>query len=192
MKKLLLPLIIFNFIFLSLTELYSLNLKAGVKGGMGINWTQKSADDDTGAIIGATGGTAFEIGGPIGQQNEFIAWGLEVNALYQERGGEFITGNGEVRYLGVPVILKLDFIPIYYMGMGLNYQKKISSTISNLKENNLEFIMLIGFDTSITKNLDFVFDFRFYAGLLNYSADPSNTIKTQSIELLFGVMYKIF
>ncbi len=165
-------------------------VKLGFKGGLGIGQVFISNDNIRGGIFSPIGGIAFDLTSAV-LNSKSIRWGIELDVMYQERGGEFNGYNERINYLGFPLILKFGLRDLYFIGLGLNYQRKLASATYRVKDDNLEFVLQLGIERPIAEDLFFVFDMRWNMGLLDYSKEVSETYYTFSYEFLFGLMFKL-
>ncbi|MDH4130162.1 MAG: hypothetical protein OEV44_15520 [Spirochaetota bacterium] len=184
-------------IFISI-NLFSMSLKMGLKGGVGLSHLQ-SDSGSTKDITVTNGGLAVEW---VVSPN--IA--LEVDLMHQQEGGIFSNGIQELNYWSFPVIIKVFepfgkgnktvFTP--FLGIGGNFQhlykaKRFRMTDNSVKKNNYKFLLTLGFKITppIDSNLlDFSFEWRYEQGFEDVGTD--RTMKTFSHQFLFGLMIKVF
>ncbi|MDH5680400.1 MAG: PorT family protein, partial [Spirochaetota bacterium] len=173
-----------------------IHLKIGAKGGVSLNSLQGNygLSHD---YLATEGGLATEliIGG------NFL---VEVDVMYQQRGGIRSTGTRHINYLGIPVLLKA-FHPFGdsgtgalapFISLGMNYQILQDSqfgkfTDNNIKDRNLSIVIAAGFAFQTPNNfMDFTFEWRYEQGITDIGV-PS-VLRTRSSSYLFGFMLKLF
>jgi len=177
------------------TDGYSVGMRVGVKGGFNLTYYQLSEYDNSSKLLGAGGGAFLDL---IIVDLEMLGFGIEVDVMYQKRDGEFFSGEERIKYLGIPVILKIHAMKnIVNFGVGINYQqlqsaKYKSVTDNNIKDTNFEFVATIGFAYPIVPKVLITGDLRAYAGVLNVNKDSSYPFETRSVDFMLGLGFSVF
>jgi hypothetical protein len=173
-----------------------LEFKVGAKGGGGIGFIVVDGYSDSNAILIPTGGGFVELA----FKGDVVGIGIEIGFMYQKRGGEFSDGTETIDYFGIPIMVKL-YSPIVdwvWLGVGVNYQTLLSYAHPlsygdiDVKRDNLEVIFAIGIDIPITDRIGFLAELRGSVGLLNYSSNPRENLKTAALEALLGISVRVF
>ncbi|MDH5681454.1 MAG: hypothetical protein OEZ36_07700 [Spirochaetota bacterium] len=173
-----------------------IHLKLGGKGGVSLNSLQMNYGL-TGDYLAADGGFASEliIGG------NFL---VEVDVMWQQRGGISKRGTRAINYLGIPVLMKA-FHPFGksgtgsvapFISLGANYQMLQDSHIgkntdNDVKDSNVALIIALGFSLQSPNNfMDFIFEWRYEQGITDIGI--RDVMRTRSHSYLFGFMLKLF
>lgn len=177
-------------------KLSTIHLKIGGKGGFVLGHIQ-SNNGSINVFSAVAGGGVIEL---IAGSN--IA--LEINFMYQQRGGISSAGTREIHYLAFPFLIKVFqpfgetdkeiFVP--FLGLGMNTQflqrtrlNKIDD--SAIKDTNFALLISIGFALSSPDDgLDFTFEWRYEQGINDIGVNE--IIRTRTHEFLFGFMVKVF
>lgn len=168
----------------------------GIRGGFDIE-TVDNDTDKTDPVMGPTFGIYYEYfsTGKLSLNSKgkkFMRFGIEIGAEYQRRGAEFNTGTKRLTYIGFPHVLKVHFIDFSSLGIGFNYQTLYSSTMDHVHKDNVEFIFTYGVYNRLTKHFIIGLDFKMNFGIINFSKDPAKSYKTNAMEFLMGMRYRMF
>lgn len=187
---------IFFLCLISQERIYANDFYVGIKGGFGINYTgyPDSTDDtinNTDAILSPSAGLALEYRHYFKKTGLHLGFGLELDALYQSRGGSFTSGIVRSQYLGIPFVGRFWVGRYFHVGGGINYQYLLKSNSSAVRDINFELLGELGFSAGLTDHLNATLDLRFYGGVLNYTNNSSTSYKTRSGEIMIGLMYNL-
>lgn len=173
--------------------------RAGIKGGLNLSFIQNNSGNSS-DFNGGEGGLAMEF-----VFGKIVS--LEIDFMYQQRGGIVSDNTRELNFWAVPVIIKASkpilggkngdsgiLSPI--LGLGISTQFLSSARSGNnrdstIKNKNVSILILLGIKLSSGNDkTDFIFEWRYEQGLTDIGT--SEVIRTRNHSIIFGTMFKIF
>ncbi len=215
MKKHLSILIVMAFLVLSHAELFALKAYVGLKGGAGVanlqysETTSSLSKDTTRSRLVPEIGAFVEVG-------ITPEWSVELNAMYQQRGGKFTNGTLKLDYVGLAPFFK--WYPTgggnndlfgFYLGLGASFQFLNNATFNGsedttIEEFNVSIPLGFGVFIAMTERMDFIFDFRADFGITNISTSGGvarsggtsftvdEDIRTRAYTVSLGFRYRLY
>ncbi len=216
MKKYLSIIVVITIMLFSQADLFAQKVYFGLKGGAGIanlqysETTSSLSQDTTRSRLAPEVGAFVEI-----EINPEFS--VELDAMYQQRGGKFTNGTLKLDYVGLTPFFK--WYPTggsgndlfgFYAGLGVSFQFLANGTFNGLEDTTLEEFNVsiplgLGFFIAMTERMDFVFDFRVDFGITNISTSGGvarsggstvptvdEDIRTRAYTLSLGFRYRLY
>ncbi|MDH5681453.1 MAG: PorT family protein [Spirochaetota bacterium] len=191
------------------SDLFSLETRVGAKGGVGLSYSLsefayydsfsvlQKVSEPTEVIFTANGGLFVELYFEI---SSGFGFAVELDFLYQKRGGDFLNVRERITYLGMPVLVKGYLADTMFFGIGFNTQVMLDSSIidftspgyrSKVDSSNVEFVVAIGAALPALEFLNLTVEARYYYGITNYSTRTNDNLNTRAVEFMAGIMLKV-
>ncbi|GMT49817.1 MAG: hypothetical protein IEMM0008_1356 [bacterium] len=216
MKKYLSIFVMMTVLLVSHADVFALKAYFGLKAGAGIanlqysETTSSLSQDTTRSRLAPEIGAFVEIG-------ITPEWAVELDLMYQQRGGKFTNGTLKLDYIGLSPFFK--WYPIggrdndlfgFYLGLGASFQFLADATFkgvedTTIEEFNVSIPLGFGIFIAMTERMDFIFDFRADFGITNVSTSGGaarsggtalptvdEDIRTRAYTLSIGFRYKLY
>ncbi|HEO64305.1 MAG TPA: PorT family protein [Spirochaetes bacterium] len=215
MKKYMSIIVVITIMLFSQADLFALKAYFGLKGGAGIANLQYSettfslSKDTTRSRLAPEIGAFVEIG-------ITPEWAVELDIMYQQRGGKFTNGTLKLDYVGLSPFFK--WYPTgggnndlfgFYLGLGASFQFLADATFNGfedttIEEFNVSIPLGFGFFIAMTERMDFIFDFRADFGITNISTSGGvarsggsvptvdEDIRTRAYTVSLGFRYRLY
>jgi len=209
MFRKLLPVILFILTVFYHTDLFAMETRVGLKGGVGLSYSLseytyydsvsvlQKISEPTDVIFTGNGGLGVEL---LFEITEGFAIAMELDFLYQKRGGNFVNVRERITYLGMPLLVKGYLADTIFFGVGTNVQIMLDSAVfdyslpgyrSTVDSSNVEFVVAIGASLPALPYLYLTVEARYYYGVTNYSTRSQEDLNTRAVDFMAGIMLKV-